>query len=75
MLDFHELTKDDLDTVRPYLLSDPDRLCDLTAGCIFLWRDYYHTKFAVRDGILYFIAETPGQGPVFTLPRGGDRRE
>lgn len=75
MLSFRELTLDDLDTVRPYLGANPDRLCDLTAGGIFLWREFYGVQFAVKNAILYFKVDYPGVGDVFTLPRGGDRRE
>ena len=75
MLKFQTLTLDDLNTVRPLLGDDPDRLCDLTAGCVLLWRDYYGKQFAVCDGTLYFEAEIEGVGPVFTPPVGGDRQE
>lgn len=75
MLEFHPLTERDLDKLRPFLKTNPSRLCDLTMGVIFIWRDYYKTEYAIHQGILYFKVDYPGFGTMFTLPHGGDRRE
>lgn len=74
MLDFHPLTEENLDTLRPFLTPNPYRLCDLTVGGIFIWRDYYNTEWAIHEDILYFKVEYPGFGTLFTLPQGGDRK-
>ena len=74
MLEFHPLTQEDLDKLRPYMDRNPNRLCDLTVGGIFIWRDYYKTEYAIHEGILYFKVDYPGFGTLFTLPQGGDRR-
>ena len=74
MLEFHPLTERDLDMLRPYLGSNPHRLCDLTVGGIFIWRDYYNTEWAIHENILYFKVDYPGFGTLFTLPQGGDRK-
>lgn len=74
MLEFHPLTEKDLDTLRPFLGSNPNRLCDLTVGGIFIWRDYYNTEWAIHEDILYFKVDYPGFGTLFTLPQGGDRK-
>ena len=75
MLNFQPLTGRDLDKLRPFLTQNPSRLCDLTLGGIFIWRDYYKTAYAIHQGILYFKVDYPGFGTLFTLPQGGDRRE
>ena len=72
MLEFRPLTPTEVDTVRPMLGSNPHRLCDLTVGGIFIWRDYYKTEYAVHEGVLYFKVDYPGFGTVFAMPRGGD---
>ena len=72
MLEFRPLTPADVDTVRPMLGSNPNRLCDLTVGGIFIWRDYYKTEYAVHEGVLYFKVDYPGFGTAFAMPRGGD---
>jgi len=74
MLEFHPLTERDLDTLRPYLGTNPHRLCDLSVGGIFIWRDYYNTEWAIHEGVLYFKVDYPGFGTLFTLPQGGDRK-
>lgn len=72
MLDFHPLTEQDLDKLRPYFTDNPSRLCDLTVGVIFIWRDYYKTEYAIHEGVLYFKVDYPGTGTMFTLPHGED---
>lgn len=72
MLDFHPLTEQDLDKLRPYFADNPSRLCDLTVGGIFIWRDYYKTEYAIHEGVLYLKVDYPGTGTMFTLPHGGD---
>lgn len=74
MLEFHPLTERDLDTLRPFLGTNPHRLCDLSVGGIFIWRDYYNTEWAIHEGVLYFKVDYPGFGTLFTLPQGGDRK-
>jgi len=69
------LTEQDLPKLQPFLRDNPSRLCDLTVGGIFIWRDYYKTEYAIHEGILYFKVNYPGFGTLFTLPQGGDRRE
>ena len=72
MLDFHPLTELDLDKLRPYFVENPSRLCDLTVGGIFIWRDYYKTEYAIFEDVLYFKVDYPGTGTMFTLPHGKD---
>lgn len=74
MLDFHPLTEKDLNILRPFLARNPHRLCDLTMGGIFIWRDYYKTEWAIHENILYFKVDYPEFGTLFTLPQGGDRK-
>lgn len=74
MLEFYPLTEADLPKLRPFLSQNPYRLCDLTVGGIFIWRDYYKTEYAIHEGILYFKVDYPGFGTLFTLPQGGDRK-
>ena len=75
MLDFHPLRLEDLPRLRPFFGYSRSRICDTTAGTVFIWRDIYHTEWAVYDGSLYFKVDYPGLGPTFTLPLGGGRLE
>ena len=75
MLHFKPLTLDDLPLLRPYLGHSSCRICDLTPGTIFIWRDMFHTEWAIYGESLYFKVYYPGLGETFTLPMGGSRQE
>ena len=75
MLDFHPLTLDALPKLRPFFLHRNSRICDTTPGTIFIWRDMYHTEYAIYQDSLYFKVDYPGLGETFTLPFGGSRQE
>ena len=75
MLEFHPLTLEDLPKLRPFFGRNDGRICDVTPGTIFIWRDMYQTEWAVYEDSLYFKVLYPGLGETFTLPIGGDRWE
>ena len=75
MLEFHPLQLEDLPKLRDFFAYSGSRICDTTPGTVFMWRDMYHTEWAVHDGSLYFKVDYPGLGPTFTLPLGGGRPE
>ena len=75
MLDFHPLRLEDLPRLRQFFGYSRSRICDTTPGTVFIWRDIYHTEWAVYGGSLYFKVDYPGLGPTFTLPLGGGRLE
>jgi len=53
MISFKELTKDDLATLRPFLLFNKSRFCDYTTGNLFMWRHELWTGFTfVKDTLL-----------------------
>jgi hypothetical protein len=47
--------------LRRFFAENPGRICDMTVGGTFIWRDMAHTEFAVADDML------------FTKMRYGDR--
>ena len=75
MLDFHPLQLTDIPKLRPFFEARTGRICDTTPGAVFIWRDMYHTEWAIYEGALYFKVVYPSLGETFTLPLGGDRRE
>lgn len=75
MLEFHPLQLEDLPKLRDFFAYSGSRICDTTPGTVFMWRDMYHTEWAIHDGSLYFKVDYPGLGPTFTLPLGGGRPE
>ena len=69
MLDFKPLKLEHTKLLRPFFGGCRCRTCDCTVGGTFMWRDYYHTEFAVEDGVLYLKAEIDGR-TAFTAPIG-----
>ena len=75
MLEFHPLELEDLPKLRDFFAYSGSRICDTTPGTVFMWRDMYHTEWAIYGSSLYFKVDYPGLGPTFTLPLGGGRAE
>lgn len=60
---------------RDVLKASGIRLCDLTPGCLYMWRDFYNMKAAVVHGMLVCIAgdaESSGEDDIlyYTCPVG-----
>ena len=76
MLEFHPLQLEDLPKLRDFFAYSGSRICDTTPGTVFMWRDMYHTEWAVHDGSLYFkvshLYPPPGRWSAGALPP--DRR-
>ncbi len=72
MLNFAPLTLDDIPTVKPFLGFQQSRICDYSIGGIFMWRDYFHTRFAVSHGALLFEVSYLDGVTAFTAPLGPD---
>lgn len=74
MLEFQTLKLEDLPKLRSFFGYSGSRICDTTPGTIFMWRDMYHTEFAIYENSLYFKVDYEGNS-TFTLPLGGGRTE
>lgn len=73
MLQFASITLQDLPTLAPWFAANPDRLCDGTIGGTWLWRDFYHIRWALHAGALCLMADYPeGDFTAFSFPIGGD---
>ncbi len=75
MLEFSPLQLSDLPRLHQFFNYSGSRICDTTPGTVFMWRDMYHTEYAIEGSSLYFKVDYPGLGPTFTLPLGGGRLE
>ena len=75
MLDFHPLQLEDIPKLRGFFQQNDARICDTTIGSAFIWRNLYHTEYAIYEGALYFKVLYPGLGETFTLPLCGSRWE
>ena len=74
MLNFAPLPLGDIPTVQPFLRYQQSRICDYSIGGIFMWRDYFHTRFAVYEGTLLFQVRYLSGATAFTVPLGPDRQ-
>lgn len=70
MLEFKKLTLSDIPVIREYFLSYPSRSCDSTVGGVFIWRDYYNTRYTVYDDTLIFMVDYLHGETAFTCPTG-----
>lgn len=74
MLSLSPLTLSALPALRPFFAKASGRICDDTLGGVFLWRELYHTEYAVQDDTLFLRShgqETEG-GVFWCSPMGGD---
>lgn len=76
MLEFKPLTLEDIPRLRNYFSHNHTRICDATLGTAFIWREMYHTEYALCGDDLYFKVGVPDLGETFPLPLGpGSRKE
>ena len=74
MLSFETLTREALPRLAPYFAENPYRICDLTVGGVFLWRNVYSTEYAVREGHLFTRLYDKNGLIHYNLPLGPDVR-
>lgn len=74
MLKFASLTLNDIPVVQPFLRYQQSRICDYSIGGIFMWRDYFHTRFTVYEGALLFQVRYLSGVTAFTVPLGPSRQ-
>jgi len=71
ILDFQPLELRHIPLLRPILEKKQERICDDTVGGVFLWRDYFHMDFALKNGNLFLRSRLPESGQtVFAIPMG-----
>ncbi len=70
MLEFKPLGLEDIPRLRNYFSYNRARICDATLGTAMIWREMYHTEYALCEGDLYFKVGVPEMGETFPLPLG-----
>jgi hypothetical protein len=74
MLNFSDLKLTDIEAVKPFLHFQRSRICDYSIGGIFMWRDYFHTQFAVYRGTLIFKVRYLNGETAFPVPLGENQK-
>jgi uncharacterized protein len=72
MLAFQELKKEDLATIRPFLMENLSRFCDYTTGNLYMWRNDLWTGFAFVNETLVIEKEYEPGKFCFMCPMGQD---
>lgn len=70
MIEFRELTLDDIESLRPFFSYQKGRICDCTVGGTFMWRDYFNTRYAIIENTLVFMVDYLNHRRTFTYPMG-----
>ncbi|MBO4894334.1 MAG: DUF2156 domain-containing protein [Clostridia bacterium] len=68
MLDFKNVTFEDIETVRGYFDRCASHSSDYTTGIIYMWRGFYDMKFARCEDALIFSLSYDGGKEAFLLP-------
>lgn len=53
MLSYQRVDANAIPLLKAHFAAQPYRSCDYTAGVTYMWRDYFQTEYAIRDGMLY----------------------
>ena len=74
MIQFRDLTLDDIPVVRKFFEQYCSRSCDVTIGGVFMWRHYFETQVYIDDKLLLFkVMRSPGK-VAFLTPYGDTER-
>ena len=74
MIQFRDLTLEDIPAVRKFFHEYRSRSCDVTIGGAFMWRRYFETQIYIDDTLLLFKAmRSPGK-IAFLTPYGDVER-
>ncbi|WP_124067349.1 phosphatidylglycerol lysyltransferase domain-containing protein [Clostridium sp. E02] len=67
-LQFKPIEAIDVDKMRPFYALRPNKTCDSVYLDSFIWREYYHVKYAISDNnALQFLMEKDGK-PFTAMP-------
>lgn len=67
-LQFKPIEAIDVDKMRPFYALRPNKTCDSVYLDSFIWREYYHVKYAISDNnALQFLMEKDGK-PFSAMP-------
>ncbi len=68
-MEFKKLEFGDLELIRTYYVKYTNKTCDRTIGGSFMWRDYFHTMYALVEDTLIMKCIKDGE-TVFCFPMG-----
>ena len=66
MLTYSRVDADSIRLLRPFFDHQSSRNCDFTVGVVYMWREYFHTEYAISDDMLY-LRMRDDKGNIFHL--------
>ncbi len=66
MLSYARVDADCIPKLLPYFNYQSSRNCDYTIGVVYMWRDFFHTEYAIDDNMLY-LRMRDDKGNIFHL--------
>lgn len=66
MLSYSRVDADCIPKLRPFFDHQSSRNCDYTIGVVYMWRDFFHTEYAIADDML-FLRMCDDKGNIFHL--------
>jgi hypothetical protein len=75
MLSFKPIVIESLTEIRNFINKKENRLCDHTLGALYMWRDFYSSKYTILNDMLYMKVEFSNDQTYFTLPMGTGKME
>lgn len=74
-MEFKKLELQDIDIIRPFFEMQTNRMCDNTVGVVVMWRDSFHTHYAIEDGALFLRFSYGEQKEmIHSVPIGLDKK-
>lgn len=68
MLNFKPITFDCINQIQEFLKYKDFRTCDYTVGALFMWREFYKSKYAIYKNHLFFQVDLTEGNSYYTLP-------
>ena len=66
MLSYTRVDADCIPKLLPYFNYQSSRNCDYTIGVVYMWRNFFHTEYAIDDNMLY-LRMRDDKGNIFHL--------
>jgi len=66
MLSYARVDADCIPKLRPFFDYQSSRNCDYTIGVVYMWRDFFHTEYAI-DGNMLYLRMRDDKGNIFHL--------
>lgn len=74
MLELKQLTLDNLDELRPFILQSRSQSCDDTVADVFMWREFFQKQYCIiGDSLVIKMKYFDGED-AYLMPLGGDTK-